>query len=149
MLLTRTPRRGTVLIEAALVYPVVFMVLAAILILSIIVFRYQQVAHMAREASRWAAVHGTVYASEQNTTAATADDIYTKAITPQAAGMHMGDVTYSVTWNTSNSPTRVDTSSGTPKYVYNTVSVTVTYTWHTGIFGTIPVTSTSVTPMSY
>ena len=33
--------------------------------------------------------------------------------------------------------------------VTNTVSVTVTYSWNTILFGTIPVSSTSVTPISY
>jgi hypothetical protein len=31
----------------------------------------------------------------------------------------------------------------------NTVTVTVTYTWNTGLFGTIPVSSSSTMPMSY
>ena len=35
------------------------------------------------------------------------------------------------------------------KEVYNTVSVTVTYSWDTGVFGRIPVSSTSVNLMSY
>jgi hypothetical protein len=33
--------------------------------------------------------------------------------------------------------------------VVNSVSVTVTYSWNTGLFGVIPVSSTSKVPMSY
>ena len=156
LLRRRRPRRGSVLVEAALVYPVVFMVILGILLLSIAVFRYQQVAHIAREASRWASVHGAKYATDPyikaakpSATAATAADVYTNAILPQAAGMNTSNLTYSVSWNTSNATTRTTSVNGTITTVYNTVSVTVTYRWNTGLFGTIPVSSTSTTTMCF
>ena len=155
MLLRRRPRRGTVLVEAALVYPVVFMVILGILMLSIAVFRYQQVAHIAREASRWASVHGARYAKETGNPAATPADVYNNAILPQAAGMHGANLGYSVSWSTSNEQTHtgtyVDPVTTETKVVavFNTVSVTVTYTFNTGLFGTIPVSSTSTVTMQY
>ncbi len=148
-------RRGAVLIESALVYPVVFMIMLGIILLGIAVFRFQQVAYISREASRWASVHGALYASDTGNSAATAGDVYTKAILPNAAGMVAENITYSVTWNTSNqqthTTTRVDPTTGQTQVVpvTNIVSVTVTYTWNTGLFGTIPVSSTSTVPMSY
>lgn len=155
MLRRRRQRRpGAVLVESALIYPFMFLIMLGIILLGTAVFRYQQVAHVAREASRWAAVHGSKYAQETGNPAATAADVYTNAIVPQAVSMGLDKVTYAVTWDTSNAQTRtviVTDGSGQGKVATrsNFVSVKVTYTWNTGLFGTIPVSSTSVMPMSY
>jgi Flp pilus assembly protein TadG len=184
MMLRRTKaRRGAVLAESALIYPVLFLLMLGIVLLGISVFRYQQVAHASREASRWASVHGEKYGQENNTTAATPEEIFNNAIAPQAAGMPTqgmlvtvtqnvvtgtvtysgtnGGLTYSVTWNMNadgtpdKRPTRVitviDPVTGLTeaRSQSNTVSVTVTYSWNTGLFGTIPVSSTSVNTIFY
>lgn len=161
MMMNRKVRPGTTLVESALVYPVLIMIILGIMMLGATVFRYQQVAHTSREASRWASVRGTQYAKENNTTAATPVDVYTNGILPYAAGMQPESIQYSVVWNTDTSgnpiktPTRlvsvVDTATGLTNLVSvsNTVTVTVTYTWNTGLFGTIPVTSTSINLISY
>lgn len=161
MIRNRKARRGAALVEAAFVYPVLFLIVFAIILLGLAVFRLQQVAHTSREASRWASVHGTQYAKENATTAATPQDVYANAIEPYAVGMQAEGITYSVTWNTDangkpiKTPTRivqvVDPATGLTKDVpvSNTVTVTVTYTWDTGLFGTIPVSSTSVNTISY
>ena len=76
-------------------------------------------------------------------------------LVPQSAGMKPENIAYSVTWNTNNEQThtgtKVDPITGETKVlaVSNTVTVTVTYTWNTGLFGTIPVSSTSTVCMSY
>jgi Flp pilus assembly protein TadG len=164
MLLRRKPqRRGAVLVESAIVYPILFLLMLGIVMVSMAVFRYQQVAHLAREGSRWASVHGAKYASETGNPVATPSDVYENAIKPLAAGMQMGNVTYEVAWNKYNSTyptaeydryhtkTVTDPATGISTVVYeaNTVSVTVTYSWNTGFFGTIPVSSTSTVVMSY
>ncbi len=184
MLRRQKARSGTVLAEAALIYPVLFLLILGVILLGISVFRYQQVSHISREASRWASVHGATYAKENNTTAASPQDICDKAITPFASGMSTqgmtyttstnttagtitytgvsadGRVTFAVTWNTDaqgnpdKRPTRVVTqldATGQKEDVaqYNTVKVTVTYTWNTGLFGVIPVSSTSVNTIFY
>ena len=155
MLRRREQRPGTILIEAAFVYPIVFLIILGIIVLGLGVFRFQQVAHISREASRWAAVHGAQYAKDTGNPAATATDVYTQVIKPQAVGMDLANITYSVTWNTSNAQTTTtavtDPATGTPslKTTANTVTVTVTYTWNTGIFGSLPVSSTSVRVISY
>src|SRR2546423_1199946 len=99
MLQRKKARPGTILAESALIYPVLFLLVLAIILLGLSVFRYQQVSHISREAARWASVHGQQYANENNTTAATPQDVYDKAIAPFAAGMQAGGITYSVTWN--------------------------------------------------
>jgi Flp pilus assembly protein TadG len=154
-MMLRRSRPGTVLVEAALVYPIVTLLVFGLLILVVAVFRYQQVAHIAREASRWAAIHGARYAEDNQRPPATAEDVYANAIAPHAAGMRPEQLSYSVTWDTDKRPTRltvvVDPATGQSKVVpvSNTVTVTVTYAWDTGLFGTIRVSSRSVSVMSY
>jgi Flp pilus assembly protein TadG len=161
MMLRRKARTGSILVEGAFVYPVLFLIILAIILLGSAVFRFQQVSHMSREASRWASVHGAQYAQEQNTTPATATDVYNNAILPMAAGMDPNGITYTVTWNTDaqgnpiTTPTSgvlsIDPVSGKPVIVavQNTVTVTVTYAWDTGFFGVIPVSCTSVNTIQY
>jgi Flp pilus assembly protein TadG len=160
MMMRRQQRRGAALVEAAIVYPVLFVLIFGIVMVGIAVFRYQQVAHAAREGARWAAVHGFKYGEEgasatPTRTAATASDIYTNAIQPQIAGMQASGVTYSVAWSTSNKQTHsyvyTDPSTGQSRVreMANTVTVTVSYSWNTGLFGVIPVSSTCVMTMSY
>ena len=123
--------------------------------LGISVFRYQQVAHAAREGARWAAVHGAKYAEETGNTAATRDDIFTNAIQPQMAGMPTRPTTSLVTWDQNNKQTYTylytnpTTGETSVRARQNTVSVTVRYSWDTGFFGVIPVQSTTVMTMSY
>jgi Flp pilus assembly protein TadG len=154
MLLRRQRRRGAVLVETAMIYPLLFMIILGIILLGMAVFRYQQVAHCAREGARWAAVHGAKYSRENTKPATTAADIFTNAIKPQAAGMGLSGLAYAVTWTEDqeqSSTNKITAPSGTVTLVTksNIVSVTVTYTWNTGLFGTIPVSSTYVMQMSY
>lgn len=98
LLRKRLPRRGSVLLESAFVYPLLLLLLLGIILLSLAVFRYQQVAHIAREAARWASVNGANRAKEGNKTPTTAADVYTNAVLPQAAGMDPSGITCTVTW---------------------------------------------------
>jgi Flp pilus assembly protein TadG len=152
MLLTRPRRSGAVLVEAAFIYPIVFLILLAILMLGLTVFRYQQVTHVACEASRYASVHGATYAEETGKPAATEADIINEIVVPQL-GIPASQVECTVVWNKNNKPTHtvIDTSGSQhiAKSVANTVSVTVTYRWNTGWFGTIPVSSTSISTIQY
>jgi Flp pilus assembly protein TadG len=144
-------RRGSTLLESALVYPVLFLIVLGIIFLGIAVFRYQQVSHISREASRWAAVHGALYKQEQGRPSlTTASDVYTNSIQAQAVSMQLSGLVYSVEWNdTTQRRSRSVTVNGVVASRANTVTVTVTYTWNTGLFGTIPVSSSSTMPMSY
>jgi hypothetical protein len=131
------------------------MIILGIILLGTAVFRYQQVAHCAREGARWAAVRGAKYCEENPTMPVTTPaDVFTKSIKPQAASMQLSGLTYAVTWNADQKQTstvKVTDASGNVKLVTkaNTVSVTVNYTWNTGLFGAIPVRSTYVMQMSY
>jgi hypothetical protein len=104
------------------------------------VYYYELVATLAREGARYASVHGWQYQQDVNGgNPVTASDIYNNAILPMAVGLNPSDLTYSVTWNTTNSPYN------------NSVSVTVTYQWTPDLYitGPLNLTSTSVMPMSY
>ena len=149
------------MVESAIIYGFFFTLLLAIMLLGLAVFRYQEVAHMAREGSRYASTHGGQYGKENNAMPPDRDTIYTNAILPHAAGMEAGSITCDVVWYTSatgvanKNPTRTttttDSSTGLSKVtkISNTVSVKVSYQWNTGFFGTIPVSSTSVNTISY
>jgi Flp pilus assembly protein TadG len=156
MLRTRRRRSGATLVESALVYPVLFLIIFATVMLGVAVFRYQQVAHMAREGARWASVHGARYSQENPTgTPGTPQNIYTYGVKPAAAGLNIKQSDVTVTWNENNRTSTnfvvLDPATGqsTVKVKQNYVSVTVKYSWNTGLFGTIPVSSTSIMPINY
>jgi Flp pilus assembly protein TadG len=157
MLLRRTRRRGTVVVESAVIYPVLFVLLLGIVLMGMTIFRYQQCAHAAREGARWASVHGSAYSTEQNQPATTQQNVIDNAVSPQFAGMTVDGVELActVSWPNGQDPTRAVTITDPvtllPEVVArsNTVSVTVTYSWDTGFFGVLTVSSTSVNQMSY
>ena len=140
-------RLAATMVEFAVVGSVTFMILLGILLGGMGVFRYQQVARLARDASRWASMHGTQYAADTNNTAATATDVYNQAIAPNATGLDLTKLTYSVTWNSSNSPYHLNAQGA---QVANTVTVTINYQWIPEAFlSTVTLSSTSVSVMSY
>ena len=145
----RDRRRGTTTVEFAITCPIVFFLVFAIIVGGLGVFRYQEVAAMAREGARWASVHGGQYAEEKNLTAATAADIYTNAIAPGAVGLDPSKLSYTVTWDRNNWPLWVDEDVEHP--IGNTVTVTVTYQWIPEMYLTGPftLTSTSTAQMLY
>ena len=140
---------GATTVEFAICCPIVFFFVFATIVGGLGVFRYQQTAELAREAARWASVHGGQYPEETGNPAATAQDIYTNAIQPAAATLNLSKLSYQVTWNTSNMPLDASASYETPHG--NTVSVTVTYQWFPEMYliGPISLTSTSTAQMIY
>ena len=91
------------------------------------VFRYQQIAMLAREGARYASVHGGQYQQDTGNSAATPQDVYNNAIAPYATNLDMTQLSYSVTWNNNNMPHYMSTDYEKP--VANTVTVTVNYNW--------------------
>lgn len=142
-------RRGATIVEMAIVGPMAFLLLIGLLIGSLGAFRYQQVSRLARDASRWAAVHGTQYATDAKVSAPTATDIYNTAIKPYAQGLDLSKLTYTVTWNTNNSVSHQAVVGGQTVTVANTVTVTINYQWIPEAYlGGKTMTSTSVAVMS-
>ena len=88
---TRLPRRGASLVEFAVVGPVALLLLIGLVVMAMGVYRYQQVAALAREGSRYASVHGGMYAKETGNTAATQQDIHNNAVLAYAGGLDIRD----------------------------------------------------------
>jgi Flp pilus assembly protein TadG len=143
-------RHAATIVEFAIVAPITFLLVLGLVIGAMGIFRYQQMARLSRDASRWASVHGTQYAAATNNPPATATDVYNQVIAPNATGLDLSELTYSVTWNTDNSPFHTVTVNGTTQNVANTVTVTLTYQWIPEAYlGGITMSTTSVTVMSY
>jgi Flp pilus assembly protein TadG len=142
-------RRGATTVEFAITCPIVFFLVFATIIGGLGVFRYQQVAALAREGARWASVHGTDYEDETDNPAATPADIFTNAILPASVTLDPSQLTYSVTWNRSNQPLQVIEEFGKP--IGNTVTVTVTYQWFPEAYlvGPFTLSSSSTAQMIY
>jgi Flp pilus assembly protein TadG len=144
------PRTGAAAIEFAVICPVLLLFIVGLLVGGLGIFRYQEIAAVARECSRWASVHGGQYQQETGNAAATAQDVYNTIILPQSAALDLSQLTYSVTWNTSNNPYHTVITNGQLVPVTNTVTVSISYQWiPEAYFGGGTLTSTSVTPMSY
>ena len=146
----RHARRGTAALEFALVGSITTIILLGLIIGGLGISDYQQVAYLAREASRYASTHGAQYATDTKNAAATATSIYNNAIVPHAVGLNLNQLTYTVTWNTSNAQFHTVTVGGVTTKVANTVSVTVTYKLAANAYlGGITLKSTAVATISY
>ena len=130
----RKPRRGTTVVECAVVYPVTMFLLLGTIVVGVGIFNYQQLQFLAREGARYASVHGPTYASETGQSMAT-----TSTVLAQVQGMAVG-------LNGLNC-TAVSYSSATMPC---TVGVTLTYTWTPEkLFSPITWTVTSTMPVTY
>lgn len=145
----RHRRQGTTTVEFAVCCPIAFFLILATIVGAMGVFRYQQVAQLAREGARWACVHGTDYAEATGNPAATPEDIYNNGILPFASTLHTNCLSYQVTWDQSNSPLSVHEDVQRP--IGNTVTVTVNYQWFPEVYlvGPIVLTSSSTAQMIY
>src|SRR5262249_14709888 len=143
-------RAATTMVECAFIFPVTFLLLLGIVIGGLGMFRYQEMAHLARVASRYAATHGSQWARETGNTPVTPSDIYNATVVPGAVALDLTQMTYSITYNTSSDVYHTNTVNGQVVGTYNTVSVTLTYQWlPEAILGGVSMRSTSVMNMSY
>jgi hypothetical protein len=165
----KQPRHGTNLVEFALVGNVVFLLFLGLVIGGMGIFRYQEMAHLARLTARYAASHAGQYAQEnsqaiQAGTLPNVNDAYLLNNVVKANAVSMdptllqvqvsinclsGTFDWDNTAATNNRSPYSTTSSN--KQVTNTVTVTVTYTWlpEAYLAGPITLQSTAVMPMSY
>ncbi len=157
----RGGRPGAVALESAVVYPVMIFLLLALVVGGTRVFRYQQVACLAREAARAACVKGSDWQKATGKTSPTRQQLFDDVVLPRAAGMGPEQLTLSVVWvngatgatadwdSSTKAPTSIHPVSG--ESVTNRLRVTVTYQWTTELFGIRagPLTSVSEVPMAF
>jgi len=99
---SRWQRAGTTAVEMALVLPGLLLLTIGLCVAELGAFRYHQVAALAHEGARWAAVHGKDYARRNGKSLATASDILENVIKPRAAGLDLSKVTHEITWEHNN-----------------------------------------------
>jgi Flp pilus assembly protein TadG len=172
LIVCRTRRRGAHLVECAFIFPIVFFLVVGLIVGAMGVYRYQQMAYLAREAARYAAVHAGQYQQENAAAISqgtlpnvTSAYLTTKIVQGNAVSLDPSALTVSVKFNTSaGSFDWDDTDNNGDRWPYspnkingtnysdtNTVSVTVTYQWAPEWFlsGPITITSTAVMPVCY
>lgn len=159
-------RRAATLFESAAIFSVTFFLLLGLVVGSMGIFRYQEVAHLAREASRYASTHGGKYAAEgmpakTGVPAVSSSSDLTDFVKSRAAGLDTNKLSVSVSWTgagsvtPSNYPYYVDTNPNLvppgQKTIRNYVTVTVSYQWFPELYlvGPFTLSSTSQVPMSY
>jgi len=147
----RRHRRGTTAVEAAIVYPVVLLLTLGLAVVGLGVFRYQQVAALAREGARYAAVHGGQWAADNNSGALTTkQNIYDNAITPHASGLSTSQLAASDVTVTYADSGQMPTYTASGNKYTNIVTVTVNYRWAPAAYlPSMTLTSTSKMPISY
>ncbi|WP_165250977.1 TadE family protein [Paludisphaera soli] len=124
-------RRGVVLVEAAIVYPVFLMLILGTIVMGLGIFRYHQVTYVACESARWASVRGPAYRAETNQAAPTTADVLTYA-RGKLVGMDSNALTGSLTMSTTSA------------------TVTLQYQWvPEAYFPAITFTSTATAPITY
>ncbi len=165
-MLRHSRRCGAAILEFAVVGSVALFLVFALIVGGMGVFRYDEVAHLAREGARYASTHGGKYSSDGMPKAtgvpavSTNSDLQTYLLT-KAVGLDTSKLTVTVSWSApsgmqpANIPSYMDTDPTLvppgQKVVQNYVTVTVSYTWLPEMYiaGPFTLTSTSTMPMAY
>jgi Flp pilus assembly protein TadG len=145
----RAARRGTTLVESAFVLPLAFFLVLALAVGGMGIFRYQEVATLARDGARYGSTHGYQYRKDAGLATGTSTgwstDIYNNGILPNAVALDTSNLSYSVTWpDVINQPGKSDNWPGSQ------LTVTVSYNWFPELYlvGPIVLTSTSSMPIT-
>src|SRR5438552_6789644 len=103
--LHRSPKRaGATTVEFAVVAGVTLFLLLALIVGGLGVFRYQEVAHLAREGARYAATHGGKYVSDGIVTTTGVAAVSSSAdlrsyLLPKTNLLNAANLTISVSWS--------------------------------------------------
>lgn len=146
----RARRSGVVAVESAIVYPAFLFILLALIIGGMGIFRYNQVASLTRDASRYASTHGADFRRDRNLPRGTAQtwsqDIIDNAVAPSLVSLDTNLLSVVVSWpDVPTMPGQPDNRPG------STVTVTVSYQWFPELYlaGPIVLTSTSTVPITH
>jgi Flp pilus assembly protein TadG len=142
-------RSGVASVETAIILPVTFFLILALYVGANGIFRYQEMATLAREGARYGSTHG--YQARQDrgqpigTSADWNQDIYNNGVAPYIANLDTSQLTCTCTWpDVINQPGKPDNWPGSQ------VTVTITYNWFPELYlvGPITLTSTSSMPIT-
>ena len=142
-------RRGATTVEVAFVLPITLFFLIALVIGALGVFRYQEVAALAREGARYASTHGAQYRSDSGESIGTnsdwTSDVKTNAILPRVVDLDTSKLSVSVSW-----PAVINQPNNSDNWPGSKVTVTVSYQWmpEMWLVGPITLTSTAVMPVT-
>lgn len=167
---TRHARPGATLLECAIAFPLTFVVILGLVVGGLGIFRYQEVAHLARLGARYASTHGGKYQEDgipqktgvpAITSSADLRRVYLQGPTLTEGSLltllNPDDLQVEVSWSEAgkvtpqNYPSYADPNDPTAqRIITNTITVRVTYRWTPELF-LVPITlrSTSTMPMSY
>ena len=132
----RDKRPGVAVVEAAIVVPVLLLLLYGLIAGAVMVFTADEVVSATREGARYASVHGGSYAFNTGKPAATEADI-AAVVRAQAVLFDAALLSCKVTWQSSNRPGQY-------------VTVEARYQWPgLGPFGAREFVSTSTVQVTY
>lgn len=145
----RGGRGATTAVECAVILPATFFLLFGLVVGALGVFRYQEVATLARQATRYASTHGHQYRKDAGLAVGTSSDwstdIYNNAISPNIVSLDPSLLSYTVSWpDVINQPGKPDNWPGSQ------ATVTVSYQWFPEVYlvGPFNLTSTSSMPIT-
>src|SRR5437763_11032098 len=125
---TLPARPGTTMVEAALILPVTFFLMLALFVGANGIFRYQEVATLAREGARYGSTHGYQYRKDNGLATGTSSDwsqdIYDNGISPNMVSLDTSQLSYQCSW-----PDVVNQTGKPDNWPGSRVDVTVTYQW--------------------
>jgi Flp pilus assembly protein TadG len=158
MLMGPTRRRGgATVVEFAIIGSVTVLLMFGLIIGGLGIFRYQEMAWLARDAARYACVHGSGYQSDTGNASPTQNQIQS-LMQAKAAGLKAASLTVQVQWIDMNTGTvtpwdssskAITTVAATGQNINAHVRVTVSYPWIPEALwkGPINLSSTSEIPM--
>jgi hypothetical protein len=148
---TANKRKATAIIEAAIIVPVMVLLIAIAVDCVSGIYRYHQVATLARTGARYATVHAGQFAEENSLPVVTPEDLKTNVLLPHSAGLQEDRLSVTFTWlpNGSSYPVTVIDDNGNVKE--NMIRVTVNYEWFPVFFfgKSLTLSSTSEMVISY
>jgi hypothetical protein len=113
----------------AIIAPLAFLLVIGLIVGCVGIFRYNQVAALAHEGARWAAVHGRNYERINGRKPITSEEIYSNVIQPRATGIDLGRLTCTMELDSTHSVISVTVSyQWLPEAYFNKVSMSRTAT---------------------
>ena len=137
------------MVEVAIILPIMILLIAMAVDAVSGVFRFQQIATLAREGSRYMCVHAGQYAVDVNQPLTTADQLKNNILLPMSVSLQPSLLSCQITWLPSGDAFPYKTTE-TGSRKQNMVRVVVSYQWQPiFLLGTpLTLTSASESPIS-